>query len=443
MTKFTKISLGFIIFALPLQIISIYVGFSIILVRVLFLSSFFVAVFLMLIRGELNIPKTYIDLNILLLIIANFIITLFAIDVLLSLKDALLQMYIIFFFYYIYWLMNTEKSLEFAVNAYIYTAIILSLYGAFQQIGFLLGWDTRIPFLDYFSYNEALKDPASKDWAMEEISSFFIRIRGTFFDTNTFAGYIVSAFGLAITKLIYSYKERKAGSKFKYWLIIFIFLITILLTMSRSALVGLFLLFMVILFYYHKELFGRFLWLRIIVPFVVVAIFGILLIPDLLDLIIGVVTSFSMDNKNPLRTKSTMLHLKIALQGIEMFIENPITGVGLNNFRISYAHSNHLWYTGFTNKNMMAHSVFLSFFSEGGIIGAIANYSIIGTIILKSHSRIKSILSSYKKSQMVGIFAAYIGILGSNIFYQYYLNEFVWFLIAANVAAFYVLKPDD
>ncbi len=443
MTKFTKISLGFIIFALPLQIVSLYVGFSIILVRVFFLSSFFIAVLLMLLKGELNIPKTYIDFNILLLLIANFIITLFAIDVLLSFKDALLQMFIIFFFYYSYWLLNTEKSLEFAINSYIYMALIISMYGVFQQIGFLLGWDTNIPFLDYFSYNESLKDPSSKDWAMEEISSFFIRIRGTFFDTNTFAGYIVSAFGLAITKLIYSYKEKIARGKLKFWVIIIIFLMTILLTMSRSALVGLFLLFLVILFYYHKELFGRFLWLKILTPFVVVAIFGILLIPDLLDLIIGVFTSFGMNNKNPLRTKSTMLHLQIALQGVEMFIENPLTGVGLNNFRINYSHSNHLWYTGITNKNMMAHSVFLSFFSEGGIIGALANYSVIGTIILKSHIRIKTIISPHNKSLMVGIFAAYIGILGSNIFYQYYLNEFVWFLAAANVAAFYVFKPDD
>ena len=44
-------------------------------------------------------------------------------------------------------------------------------------IGFVFGWDTSIPFIDYFSYNEFSKDPTSKFWAVEEISSFFIRIK--------------------------------------------------------------------------------------------------------------------------------------------------------------------------------------------------------------------------------------------------------------------------
>ncbi len=440
MDKFTKYSLLFIIITLPLQVFSIYLGFSLLLVRVIFLTSMLIYIFRGLQRGHIKIPQTFLDLNILFLVIINFIISVFAIDILLSIKDALLQILVIFFFYYCIQLLDAERSINFAIKIYINTAMIISLYGIFQQIGFILGWDTNLPFIEYFSYHDASKDPSGRFWAEQDIGSFFIRIKGTFLDTNLFAGYIVSVLGLIIAKLIYAYHHNIANAKIKYLFLFLFFNITLFMTMSRSALVGYSILLLVVLYYFRKEILHKFILIKIIFSIGIFLTIVIMTIPDLYDLIMSVFESLIFSDKLMVRSQSAKLHLHIALEGIQMFFENPLTGIGLNNFRIEYAHNNTVWIKGFTSKSMMAHSIFISFLAEGGIIGTCANLSLISVIIYYTNKKIKRITSIKKKALIVGTFSSYIGVLGCNIFYQFYLMEFVWFLLALNISVINILN---
>jgi hypothetical protein len=391
-------------------------------------------------RGYIKTPQSFLDTNILILIIINFIISIFALDVMLSIKDACMQLLVIALFYFIILLVDSWKQINTVFNVYLIIGFLIALLGIYQQVAFIMGWDATLPFLEYFSYAKGAKDPTEQFWAERDISALFIRIRGTFLDTNIFAGYIVSVFGLTISRLIYSHIQGTKRERIGYLFLSIFFVSTLFMTMSRSALLGLFFVLITILFYYRKELFGRRIIFRLLFSILIFGSIVFILIPELYNLIEGVVQSFVLDDKFAKRSVSANLHFKVMGEGVKMFFENPVTGVGLNNFRISYAHDNAWWLGGITNKNVMAHSAFISFFAEGGVLGGIANIAIIILVITHMDRSIRKNSSVFVKSLLVGLFSSYIGILGCNIFYQFYYNEFSWFVIALNVAAVNLLK---
>ena len=56
-----------------------------------------------------------------------------------------------------------------------------------------------------------------------------------------------------------------------------------------------------------------------------------------------------------------------------------------------------------------------------------------------------SVKNTDKESQFIlaGIFASVIAILGGNLFYHYYINDFVWFLMATGTSLSYFLINDE
>ncbi len=440
MSRLEKYILSLITVCLPLQVVSFYVGFSILLVRIVFVIGLLLFLIDSLQKGHVKIPKSFLDYNILVLIIVNFIISIFAINIKLSLKDAFMQLMVIIFLYFIIFIVDSWEQINMVFKVYLITGFLIAILGIYQQLAFMLGWNTTLPFIDYFSYAEGAKNPAAQFWAESDISALFIRIRGTFLDANIFAGYIVSVLGLALSRLIFAYIQGTKKERFGYLCYLIFLIIIIVITMSRSALVGLFLLLITALFYYRRELFRRQIIFNLIFSILFLGSIVLIFMPELLNLIEGVIQSFILSDNIAMRSVSAKLHLKIAAEGVKMFLENPVTGVGLNNFRVVYAHDNAWWVGGFTNKNMMAHSAFISFFAEGGLLGGIANIVIIVLVIFHMDKAIKSCHSMFERSLLVGLFSSYIGILGCNIFYHYYYNEFVWFIMAMNIAAVNLLK---
>ncbi len=440
MGELRKYSLAIITACLPLQIVSFYVGFSILLVRVVFLISLSAYLAAALLRGSLAKPRTFLDVPLVLLVCANLVVSLFARDTFLSLKDAGLQLFLIVFFYFVVFLHRTTADLGRTVRIYIGTASLVAAYGIWQQLGFVFAWDTRLPFLEWFSYHRGVIAPTARDWAVSDFGSLFIRVRSTFLDTNILAGYLVSAIGLAVPFFFSAMFGPRTGEKMRWGVVMLLLVTTVFLTMSRSALIGLAVLLAVALFCYRRELFRAHLIWRLVGGIGLTAAVLFWLVPELFVLIKSVVSSFAIESKSTSRGGSAYYHLKIYRDGLRMFLDHPLTGVGLGNFRVVFAQMNPIWKLGYTNTQMMAHSVFLSFLAEGGLIAGLVNYSIVGLVLVHIGQRLRIAGDGRKRAYLVGSLCAYVGLMASQIFYQYYLMEFVWFVLAFTVAATYLLR---
>jgi hypothetical protein len=100
----------------------------------------------------------------------------------------------------------------------------------------------------------------------------------------------------------------------------------------------------------------------------------------------------------------------------------PALGVGLHNFSA--------YYTAHFDPNdfgTTAHSAYLTFFAETGILGGVANLVLI-LIVLQSVARSLRRYSpiNVEYAWIAGLGAAYAGLLASSFFYLFYNQVYLW-----------------
>jgi O-antigen ligase len=122
-------------------------------------------------------------------------------------------------------------------------------------------------------------------------------------------------------------------------------------------------------------------------------------------------------------------HIYTRLLGLDAFVSSPIIGVGpgvnaspwySETYQAEWAgsHSHHI--------NMLGETGFLGAGLEWIIMFWVARYMWRGLFVGRKNTPERNLLA--------GLLAAYITIIFGNLFYFYYLNDFVWFLMACGVA---------
>jgi len=189
-----------------------------------------------------------------------------------------------------------------------------------------------------------------------------------------FEPYSMTAFPMAVMFLLLS---NSRAERWRWSCVALVILLAVFATQARGPLLTVILSLPVALFaagYYRRnKTIARLGPVRVLVPLVVIVALVLLLLgPVLYQGLFVRVEDFLASMKHPQGTVALRLVLwQTALEG---FLKNPITGVGIGNFKniaaiVPQAKLNPLWQYVST---MSAHNVILHYLCETGLFGAIA-----------------------------------------------------------------------
>jgi putative inorganic carbon (HCO3(-)) transporter len=286
------------------------------------------------------------------------------------------------------------------VRAYVYVGLAIGLYGLFQYFYFKL-FGRLLPGV--------------------LVGGDYIRLPGTFFDANHFAAYLATIAPLTIA---FAWLSKNAWMKAVWWVSYFFLSFVILYSFSRSGLLALLMSSALML-----SLGIRSGYYRKILPLLAALALGGLVVfvsnatgRSLLDRAQSI---FDLDEP------STKAHYLLLRGEVELFLENPVFGIGYGSFSEKFRQSE----TGQEHSRVdpadvriPAHSVWFEVITETGLLGFLAYFSFVIIII---RSLVKTIRTSKNKTVRIYSSAFLSGLAGvwtGGLFYSYNL-EFFWFFI--------------
>lgn len=287
-----------------------------------------------------------------------------------------------------------------AILALKLSTIINASYGLLQIAFYYLNFNDKAIFLNNFSYSSNISYQVTQ-WTVEIGQNAVPRATGFFNDPSIFGGLLLCGWPFFLIKnhsLSWKYNNIFAG----------IVLLAIAFTFSRSVWLAFFVQVILVLFFANKR------WLLIKQTYVWACL--------LFFAITTIITEFGnifiqrIMHTFDLYNHSTAGHLLFAEEGIEMFYQNPILGVGLGNF------SEYLGYYG------MSHSLPITILSEQGILGLLL-MSLFFILLLSVFFRMED------KQLKVVFLLSLLGLLAGNIGYDYHTQAYIWFFLGILLAS--------
>jgi hypothetical protein len=318
-----------------------------------------------------------------------------------------------------------------AVKIYLAVGLVQGLYGIYQVIGGSHGWPTYQTFMDGI--------PTANDRTSNGFyySGAYQAFRATGFfpaDVSHYAGYLAGVLLLAIALLI---SNRK--SLFLH-LVIVVCSIGLILSLSRSGILA-FVIFglpsLSYLLWRVQPKPQRSFWIliRSLAPLALVGMMlGTMTVVTLnidvtwvSDAIYSRLADVVEAGEN--QNESMAEHIRTRLLGLDALESSPIYGVGPGvNASPWLSETYQVGWGG-------SHSHHINILGETGLLGAglewllmwmVAKYMWRGLFVTRE--------SSAERNLLAGMLSAFVTIVLGNIFYFYYLNDFVWFLMAGGVA---------
>jgi len=372
--------LGFL-FLVNFSIAGCYILFTLLLIQFIIFS----VTYLKHKKDKIELPKFY--KYFLLYILFTFISTLFSIDRLSSLKDN--KEFFIFLLIPIFLLIiNSRKRLNYSLYAVLTSAVISSIIG----IGI------------------TLKKGASLDFRLQGLTSHWM----------TYSGLLMFVF---IFFFIYLFYEKK--KKIKVILSVFLLLIltAILLSLTRSMWVGIFVSLGIFIVYYKPKI------LYLAVPVLVILIFAL---PQSVK--IRLASIFDMANK----TNKDRIYM--GTTGINIFKEYPLTGVGPNSIKKVYDRYKP---AEAEQSNPHLHNNLLHVLAERGIFAFLCLVFAFISIIVQLIKKIKNSIN-FEKTAAIGSLFVFIGFFIAGMF-EYNLgdSEIKFLLFYFLSIPFIKLKPNQ
>ena len=276
-----------------------------------------------------------------------------------------------FIIYILVWtLFDTEKRIKVLVNTIILSALVPLGCGLYQIIL------NRGQFI-----------------------SGFVRAYGTFAHPNPYAFFLIIILALALN--FYANRPRR-GVRLNLLVLIVLAAFCLLLTFTRTAWFGLFLLFIFLIWFREK----KYIW-----PFVALMIVFILL---------GPVRARFYDLAGSF---NSLIHrLYIWKAGLEKFPVCPLIGRGLVSFELLDVYGE------------PAHNDFLRIFFELGVFGLAVYIALIVAIFRKLLTIVRSKIQPYLYSLACAVFSIFvvfqIASITGNIFFRPAIQWYFWALIA-------------
>lgn len=318
-----------------------------------------------------GITKDKLFLTLILLNLLMYLSTIVSLDMRVTITNSIRFTMYIFVFYSISYKVK-DKFGKIIFNSFISVAILSGLYTVVQ-----------------LSYTKYLGYKIDKT----------IRMPSFLENPNNLGAYSILIFFIAVMLLI---STKKIKYKLFYGVCSLLLLINIMFSQSRNALIALIIGIFIIAILYDK----RFLILSFIFPII------FFIIPAIRARIFQI---FDMSQNSS--------RFNIWDVAISIIRDNPICGVGYENFSIQYPR-----YIS-TNPNLIVsdgylplhpHNVFLKMQAELGIIGTIIFIGFVIVTIITLYKLIKYTSDTIHRSVMIGILASYLTFLFMNLLDCYF-----------------------
>lgn len=318
-----------------------------------------------------------------------------------------------------------------AIQIYLVTGLVQGLYGMYQVIGGPLGWPSYQTLMAGISTaNDRTVDGFYYSGAYQAF-----RAIGFFpADVSHYAGYMVGIVLLAIALLVHNRR-----SLFLYTVLV-VGIMGLLFSLSRSGILSLiifgipslsFLLWRVV------PVSQRSFW-KLTKSLTPVVMMGFVLatativameidLTHVLDATHDRLADLVEAGEN--QNESMAEHIHTRLLGLDAWASSPILGVGpgvnaspwiSEKYQAGWAgsHSHHI--------NILGDSGLLGAGLEWLLMWLVVRYMWRGLFVRRKNT--------HERNLLAGLLAAFITIIFGNLFYSYYLNDFVWFLMACGVA---------
>lgn len=414
--------------------LNIHVGVTFYLSRIVII--FFLIVILVReamgkqIRLSIKVLSPYIKLFSLLLIV-QFTSALFSDHVLDGVRQTFIYVSLMALFLTVIIVGAKVEIITKAIQIYLGTGLVQGLYGMYQVIGGPFGWP---------SYQTLMVGiPTANDRTADGFyySGAYQAFRAIGFfpaDVSHYAGYMAGVLILAIALLV-----QNRRSLFLYAVIV-VGTMGLLFSLSRSGILA-FILFGIpslsfLLWRVLPAAQRSYLALiKALAPMVLMGIAIAITTIVVLDINITKVSDAiysrladvveAGENQN----ESMAEHIHTRLLGLDAWASSPLLGVGPGvNASPWFSEKYQAGWAG-------SHSHHINMLGETGLVGTglewllmwlVARYMWRGLFVRRENTPERNLLA--------GLLAAYITIIFGNLFYSYYLNDFVWFLMACGVA---------
>ncbi len=416
------LGVGVLAFVAPLEKLSIYHGLTWKPFLLIF-PAVFAAFLLRRIRRLDPWPRlNLIDKILIALTVINFLSAAMAIDV-----TRTIRMTVQFAILYAICSMTihtlkTENDTRKVLFCTFLSGGLVVFYGLVQLAGAAVGVNTHLLLL-FLPRNPTIPYMMTIPGAVyfEGLGRHIIRVSSTFFDWNFFAGYLVALGSLAWLFFCRRYSQSRRRSHLVVLLILTAGLL--LFSFSRSGWIGA-LAALAVAYWLSRFAFPVYIR-RLVLGAGFLLTATALAIPQS-PLSLAVKRMQYMFSGDP----SIEKHVVYGEKALEMFYRNPILGVGLHNYSVYYNREFDPNDLGTT-----AHSTFLSYFAETGLLGASANiffHLLCIYLMIRSLRRLRPL--SFSHATISGILAGYIGVLTCNLFYFFNNQAFVWTFLGLGLA---------
>lgn len=320
-----------------------------------------------------NIFKDKLFLSLLLLNFSMYLSAIVAINKKIAITNSIRFSFYVFIFYLISYTLKNKKQIFNIINAFIVTTVISSIVSIYQ-------------IFKLFSIDEPIN-------SNNRIHSFLE-------NSNNLGAYTILAIFILIMFMI---KSEKKSFKIFFGFTTLLLLINIISSQSRNALIGLCIGIFLVAILYDK----RFIILSIILPIL------LFIIPQSRLRILEI-----------LDPSQNISRFKIWEAAKMMIKDNPIFGVGYENFQVQYpiyVNNNPetlLYAEGYVA--LHPHNIFLKFQSELGILGTIAFILFISIAIITLIRLCISHTDKHISTIIIGITSGFIAFQCMNLIDNYY-----------------------
>ena len=421
-------------FSVSFIAVNVNIGFTIYVSRLVLLAL----VLVILVRASVGISGGFqlrIDQKFILLFVGTVLVQTLTISIAASLFEHTRQILIYLSMMAIFIaviILGTRTSVVIkALKFYLAFGIVQGIVGIYQVIGGFLGW----PMYQDLMVGWHVGNPRNLQGVFW-LSGLMPRAFGFLSDTNHYAGYLVGVLLLAVT--FFSWNRRKIVP----YMVLIVCSIGLILSLSRSGILTLILglMFLTLMFSLtgiRVRWISRAILIMGIVPAIIVLAAstfegaGIgngfssrVNVQKIVDMRLKDITS-----QGSIQGGSLDVHILTRLLALDAWITHPLLGVGLG---VTAAP----WYSENYQMNWQgAHSHHLDALGQTGLLGAGFEWLFMGLVGFTMWRGLKvSRKGSQERVVLVGLLAAYVSILVGNLFYHYYLNGFVWFLMGCGVA---------
>lgn len=326
---------------------------------------------------------------------------------------------------------DSTEAIVRSIKVYLVTGIIQGFYGLYQVVGKPFGWPT---------YQRLMAGiPTANDRTLDGYvySGSYDAFRASGFfpaDVSHYAGYMVGVLLLAIAFVVYDRRRMLPYAALLFGTI------GLLFSLSRSGILAFVVFGLPTLLYLLSRIrpMGKVVYRTFVIPglagLIVLGVAGPLILkyndiklPNVSEILGSRLVDLLDPGSN--RKESMSEHLETRLAGLDATASSPLIGVGLGvNASPWYSDTYQRGWAG-------SHSHHLDILGQTGVIGAGLQFllmALVGVYMWRGLMVTRG--RGVERHVLAGVLASYVAILFGNFMYSYFLNDFVWFLMAAGVA---------